>query len=74
MVSKPLPQALESHVSHISRVQQLVLEAARNRDRDLAFQALLSDPLVRIPTDRAWLMFSEMLTHAKDHLPGWPEA
>jgi len=66
-----LPAALESHVRHVAEVQRLTLEAARARSRDLALQALLMDPLVRIPTDRAAEMLDKMLSYAKDWLPGW---
>ncbi len=71
VVSRPLPGMLESIIFHIAEVQAAVLEAALERDRDLAFQALLNDPLVRIPTDRAWEMFLEMLDHTKEFLPGF---
>ncbi|HUZ17853.1 MAG TPA: alpha-galactosidase [Spirochaetia bacterium] len=71
IVSAPLPELLASHVRHISQIQQTTLEAARRKDRDLAFQALLCDPLVRIPTDEARRMFDEMLVYVKDYLPGW---
>jgi alpha-galactosidase len=71
IVSRPLPLALAGITRHIVDLQSITLRAARTRDRDLAFQALLSDPLVRIPTDRAWQMFGEMLDHAAEALPGW---
>jgi alpha-galactosidase len=71
IVSRPLPEMLESIILHIVQIQMAVLEAALERDRDLAFQALLNDPLVRIPTDKAWEMFLEMLDHVKDLLPGF---
>jgi alpha-galactosidase/6-phospho-beta-glucosidase family protein len=41
------------------------------RDIDLAFQAVLNDPLCRIPVDQAWTMFSELLEANKAMLPGW---
>ena len=47
------------------------LEAAIRRDKDLAFQALLLDPLCRIPVNKAWAMFSELLTANAAMLPGW---
>jgi alpha-galactosidase/6-phospho-beta-glucosidase family protein len=71
LVAPRLPRPLASHVRHITEVQQSTLEAAMARDRERAFQALLADPLVRIPTDRAWKMFAEMLEHVKGYLPGW---
>ncbi len=66
-----LPAALAAHMRHVCENQQLALCAALERDRDLAFQVLLSDPLVKLPTDRAWKMFTQMLRGAKKMLPGW---
>ncbi|HUX22441.1 MAG TPA: alpha-galactosidase [Spirochaetia bacterium] len=71
IVCSPLPSALEGIVRRISQVQEMTLKAARERNVDLAFQAVLSDPLVHIPTDQAWRMFREMLDHVKGALPGW---
>ncbi len=71
VVASPLPPAIEGRVRRIAEIQGMTLMAARARDRELALQALLSDPLVRIPTDRAAEMFDEMLRYARDLLPGW---
>ncbi len=69
IVSTALPGVLQSIVRKISDVQEATLAAALSGDVDLAFQALLADPLVRIPTDRAWAMFREMLDHTREYLP-----
>ena len=66
-----LPAGAQSLVRRIVDVQQLTLRAALTRNADLAFQALLADPLVRLPTDEAWTMFTAMLRHTRRHLPGW---
>jgi alpha-galactosidase len=71
IVARPLPPVLASHMRHIIDNQQAILRAAQTRDKDLAFQALLNDPLVCLPTDRAWDMFKQMLRHARAMLPGW---
>jgi alpha-galactosidase len=71
IVARPLPAVLSSHMRHIIENQQAILRAATARDKDLAFQALLNDPLVHLPTDRAWDMFKQMLRFAKPSLPGW---
>ncbi len=71
VISHGLPAMLNEHVARITRVQQATMQAALQRDKDLAFQALLSDPLVRIPTDQAWVMFKEMLEYAENFLPKW---
>ena len=62
---------VESLVKRVSEVQCMTLEAALEKDTDLAFQALLNDPLVNIPTDKAREMFSEMLSYQKSMMTGW---
>ena len=69
--ARPLPPGAQALVRRIIDVQALTLQAALTRDVDLAFQALLADPLVRISTDRAWKMFTAMLRHLRPCLPGW---
>lgn len=71
VVPKRLPDGLLALVRRVVDVQQLTLEAALAKDKDLAFQALLNDPLCRIPTDRAWAMFNELLAANQAMLPGW---
>jgi len=51
--------------------QEMIVEAAISRDKDLAFQAIFSDPLTHLPIDKAWEMFSAMLEATKDYLPGF---
>lgn len=71
VTSAPLPEGARALVRHIIDVQQLTLKAAQERNVELAFQALLADPLVRLPTDRAWKMFREMLSYTRADLSGW---
>ena len=71
VVAGPLPAGARALVRRIIDVQALTLQAALTRDIDLAFQALLADPLVRIPADDAWKMFADMLRHLRPCLPGW---
>ena len=71
VVSRPLPQPLQGMVARVAEVQRLTLQAALERNRELAFRAILADPLVRIPTDTAWQMFQEMLEHARGALSGF---
>jgi alpha-galactosidase len=71
VVAKSLPPGAQALVRRIIDVQALTLRAALTRDVGLAFQALLADPLVRIPTDDAWKMFTAMLRHLRPCLPGW---
>lgn len=69
VVARPLPAGAQALVTRIVSVQQMVLEAALTGNRELAFAALLCDPLVSIPTDRARAMFDEMLAYASKQLP-----
>jgi alpha-galactosidase len=71
VVSKRLPVMVESLVKRVSEVQCMTLEAALEKNTDLAFQALLNDPLVNIQTDKALKMFSEMLSYQKSMMTGW---
>jgi alpha-galactosidase len=71
VVPRPLPGPVLSLVRRVVEVQEMTLQAAMNKDVDLAFQALLYDPLCTIPVDRAWDMFCELLKANKAMLPGW---
>ncbi|MFW5751154.1 MAG: alpha-galactosidase [Planctomycetota bacterium] len=67
----PPPLALQTHLRRIADTQQLTLEAALTCDRDCALQAMLSDPLVRLDTDRASALLEELLAANAAALPGW---
>jgi alpha-galactosidase len=71
VVPKPLPAGARNLVRRAIDVQRMTLQAALERDVDLAFQALLLDPLCRISVDDAWAMFQEMLQANKEMLPGY---
>jgi alpha-galactosidase len=71
VVPKPLPVGVRNLVQRAIDVQQMTLQAAIERDVDLAFQALLLDPLCRISVDAAWSMFQELLRANREMLPGW---
>lgn len=71
LTAGPLPAGVLNLVEPHVRNQELLVEAALRRDADLAFQAVLSDPLTHLPVDRAWAMFQEMLQATKAYLPGF---
>lgn len=71
VVPKSLPFGVEILVRRVIDVQQMTLDAALYQDKDLAFQALLNDPLCRISVDQAWDMFNELLAANAEMLPGW---
>jgi len=67
-----LPAGAGALVSRVVANQELTVAAGLSCDRDLAFQAMLNDPLMTLTTDRAWRMFVEMLNATADALPaGW---
>lgn len=66
-----LPAGALALVSRIVSNQELIVEAGLRRDKNLAFQAILNDPLMSLTTDKAWKMFNEMLKATKASLRGW---
>jgi alpha-galactosidase len=71
VVPEPLPEGALNLVQRVAAVQDMTLEAGIRRDKDLALQALLHDPLCRIPTDQARAMLDELLAANAAMLPGW---
>jgi galacturan 1,4-alpha-galacturonidase len=71
LVAGALPVGVQAIVArHVSN-QEMIVQAALTRDRELAFQAVLNDPANRLPPDEAWEMFLEMLHNSRAFLPGW---
>ena len=66
-----LPAGVEALVARAVSNQEIIVEAALRKDKKLAFQAFLNDPLMTLTTDKAWRMFNEMLKATKAMLPGW---
>jgi len=66
-----LPAGVEAWVARAAYNQEIIIAAALARDKHLAFQAFLNDPLMSLTTDEAWKMFTEMLKATKAMLPGW---
>jgi alpha-galactosidase len=71
VVAGALPSGLQSLIArHVSN-QEMIVEAALTRNKDLAFQAVVNDPTNRLPIDEAWEMFNKMLAASREFLPGW---
>ncbi len=66
-----LPAGVETIVARASANIEMITQAALTCDKDLAFQAILNDPLTMLSTDKAWKMFNQMLRATKAMLPGW---
>jgi len=55
-----LPPGVQALIfRHISD-QEMIIQAALERDKELAFQAVFNDPTTNLPIDRAWEMFEEI--------------
>ncbi len=63
-----IPKEILPLISRISTEQELVVEAAFERDLDKAFHAFACDPLVTIGLDEAKKLFDEMVENTKKYL------
>lgn len=63
-----VPESILPLVARVCAEQEAVLTACINRDLDMAFNAFLSDPLVRLPRAKAKEMFDEMIEKTKEYL------
>lgn len=61
-----LPAGLTPLIAQHSANQELIIEAALRRDKDLAFQAIYNDPTNSLTIDQAWQMFTEMLEAGRE--------
>jgi len=66
-----LPPGIYALVAPHVANQEMIIQAALTRDRDLAFQAVFNDPTNRLPLDETWDMFNAMLRASREFLPGW---
>lgn len=60
LVAGSLPAGVHALVSRHVANQEMIIEAALQRDRELAFQAIFNDPTTNLPIDKAWDMFTEL--------------
>ncbi|HEY3832080.1 MAG TPA: hypothetical protein VGO03_07280 [Acidimicrobiia bacterium] len=64
------PPLLAEYLRRVSASQELTVEAALAGDRELAFQAMLADPLAsRIDYDDVWRMTNELIDETARWLP-----
>jgi alpha-galactosidase len=66
-----LPAGLAALIQRHICNQEMIIEAALHQDKNLAFQAVFSDPSVHLPIDTSWDMFNELLHAGQEFLPGW---
>lgn len=69
IVARPLPLAVKGLMDNVVTTQKLTLEAGMKEDRELALQAMLSDPLVNLPIDEAEQMMDELFEANREMMP-----
>jgi alpha-galactosidase len=67
----PIPENLLGLMSAHIQNQEMIIDAALERDRSKAFITMFNDPTVTIPVDKAYKMFGEMVRATRKYLPGW---
>ena len=68
-----VPRGVSPLVLRILDEQELIVEAALERDLEKAFRAFVSDPLVTIPMDEARKLFDEMCDNTAAYLTDYPK-
>ncbi len=71
LAAGPLPPALLPWVARHSANQELIITAALEHDKELAFQAVYGDPTNHLPLDDSWEMFTRLLQAGRPYLEGW---
>ena len=66
-----IPREIYPLISRISCEQQLIVDAVRERDLELAFLAFVNDPLVTIPHGDARKLFDEMVENTRPYLKSY---
>lgn len=66
-----LPMEVNNLVLQHTMNQELILKAALQKDKGLAFKAFINDPLVNMDIHDAEVLFDHMLHNTKAYLPGW---
>ena len=66
-----LPIPIQNMVSRHIHNQETILQAALKKDKELAFQAFVQDPLVHINPEDAKELFDKMLLNTNKYLIDW---
>lgn len=51
--------------------QKMIFEAAVKKDKDLALQAMLNDPIVNLTYEDGKKLFDEMMDNTREYLKDW---
>lgn len=63
-----IPAEIYAMISRIVGEQEIIAEAGRTRNLDLAFNAFANDPLVRLDVTKAKVLFDKMIDNTKEYL------
>ena len=66
-----LPIDIQNLTAKHSLNHELGLKAALNKDKNIALQCMLNDPLTNLDQFKAKELLNEMLTGTKEYLKGW---
>jgi alpha-galactosidase/6-phospho-beta-glucosidase family protein len=64
------PEIQNLTITHVLN-QETILKAVLTEDREIAFRALINDPLVTIDAGKARELFDGMIENTKEYLPGF---
>lgn len=68
VVSGDIPKEIYGLIARIVSEQEVVVEAALKRDKEMAFKAFINDPLVTINKEDARRLYYEMIENTKEYL------
>jgi alpha-galactosidase len=71
VIAGQLPPEINSMVIRHVYNQEIVVKAALQKDKSLAFKAFVNDPLVTLSLHDSEALFNEMLHNTREYLPGW---
>lgn len=66
-----LPDSIYALVAPVVAEQEMIVEAALNRDLELAFEAFMRDAHMPLPVKEARELFDTMVANTKEYLPGY---
>lgn len=66
-----LPLDIHNMVHRHVLNQESILQAALTKDKQLALNTFVNEPLLTVSHEEAEELFDEMLRNTKDYLPGW---
>ncbi len=66
-----IPPGLAALIGQHSANQELIVEAAISKDKDLAFQAIFNDPSNLLDIDTTWEMYTRLLQASRPNLTGF---